>query len=392
MNDCTGFEVGWYCYGGSYTPAANDVCASVCGDGFIVGTEECDNDPNVYTDGCDSNCMEMLGWDCTGMVPGTSCLEICGDGLKVGAETCDDGDNTDGIGCTADCLDEEEGWHCDGATPDVCTTMCGDGVRNGVEVCDDGSAGIWHDYKGCLSDCTGAISGWTCADDLGTAVIMDVCYTDCGDGFRIIPGEDCEQRDYDVEGCSATCTVENGWICDGAEPNSLCTEVCGDGILVGSEECDNNDAFEDDGCYADCTLVDGWDCAITGPGVTCAGICGDDRKVEAEVCDDGDSDDTTGCKNDCSAINAGWQCTGGDSGRLSGTPALDTCTEICGDGLIVGAEQCDNNPLYNLDGCDANCMAIVGWDCTGMTPLANVLEFVGIQEEWRWRHVTMETI
>ena len=85
-------------------------------------------------------------------------------------------------------------------------------------------------------------------------------------------------------------------------------------------------------------------------------------RVSDEICDDG-SDDGEGCEIGCQAFAAGWLCSGG-------TPSgPDSCFEICGDGLIVGAEECDNNPFYSVsDGCDINCMEITGWDCTGMTP------------------------
>jgi len=45
----------------------------------------------------------------------------------------------------------------------------------------------------------------------------------------------------------------------------------------------------------------------------------------------------------------------------------DDCEEICGDGLIVGNEMCDNDEdsaKDDLDGCDSNCQTVVGWDCT----------------------------
>lgn len=52
----------------------------VCGDGLVIGSEECDND----TAGC-SDCKIVTGWDCVD----NFCSEICGDELIVGEEQCD---------------------------------------------------------------------------------------------------------------------------------------------------------------------------------------------------------------------------------------------------------------------------------------------------------------
>ena len=83
---------------------------------------------------------------------------------------------------------------CTGTMPSVCTTTCGDGVVAGTEACDDG-------------------------DTMG------------GDG------------------CSATCTVESGFMCTGTMP-SVCDEVCGDAMVVGSETCDGAVGITD--CATDC--------------------------------------------------------------------------------------------------------------------------------------------
>ncbi|MBK8156759.1 MAG: DUF4215 domain-containing protein [Streptococcus sp.] len=53
----------------------------------------------------------------------------------------------------------EAGFICKGAIPDVCTAICGDGKVVGVEVCDDANA---VDGLGCLPDCSGMVSGYSC--------------------------------------------------------------------------------------------------------------------------------------------------------------------------------------------------------------------------------------
>ncbi len=100
---CASLTVSWRALGAASLAAlcgvAAPACAEdrilpvdeVCGDGFVVGTEECDN----ASGGC-LDCRVATGWRC----PGNRCAEICGDGLVTGAETCDP---PNGITCDTHC-------------------------------------------------------------------------------------------------------------------------------------------------------------------------------------------------------------------------------------------------------------------------------------------------
>ena len=96
----------------------------------------------------------------------------------------------------------------------------------------------------------------------------------CGDG-AIEGDEECDDDGTDEgDGCSDTCTVEEGFDCDSSSP-SVCSAVCGDGIILGAEECDDDDADDDDGCSASCTLEDGFVCDDAEPTdctETCSGL------------------------------------------------------------------------------------------------------------------------
>jgi len=64
-------------------------------------------------------------------------------------------------------------------------------------------------------------------------------------------------------------------------------------------------------------IENGWTCPFTnGPGGTqisnCVPICGDGLVVAGEVCDDGNNSDGLGCLADCSGSIDGFACTGGD--------------------------------------------------------------------------------
>lgn len=78
---CTGTEVGWFCSGGG--PSVEDLCNPICGDGLILGVENCDDHSNDGL-GCAPGCQSLntLGYDCTLNHPNgtTKCTNICGDG------------------------------------------------------------------------------------------------------------------------------------------------------------------------------------------------------------------------------------------------------------------------------------------------------------------------
>ena len=91
-----------------------------CGNGFVEGSEQCD-DANIFDD---DRCLS----DCSN--------NICGDGnLNLIDETCDDGNEIDGDGCAGDCSKNE---------------ACGDGFVDAAagEECDDGNE---NPYDACNS-------------------------------------------------------------------------------------------------------------------------------------------------------------------------------------------------------------------------------------------------
>jgi len=59
-----------------------------------------------------------------------------------------------------------------------------------------------------------------------------------------------------------------------------------------------------------------------------------------EGCDDGIIDGK-GCKDDCSGPMPGYLCGGGNAN----TPM--TCQAVCGDGVILSTEACDDGNSFN---------------------------------------------
>ena len=121
------------------------MCAPICGDGLVIGSEQCDDGGTAAGDGCSPTCTVEPGFSCMG--DPSNCVEICGDALVVGGEGCDDGNVGAGDGCAAACT-VETGWTCAGE-PSLCAPICGDGLVVGTEGCDEG--GLNGSPAGCCA-------------------------------------------------------------------------------------------------------------------------------------------------------------------------------------------------------------------------------------------------
>jgi len=86
------------------------------------------------------------------------------------------------------------------------------------------------------------------------------------------------------------------------------SETCGNGVLDPEETCDPGSVGPQDGCATDCSTIAGWRCE--GEPSECEPICGDGQIVGDEECENGDPGDAT-CEN-----------TGNGSGTL-------TCSDQC---------------------------------------------------------------
>jgi cysteine-rich repeat protein len=148
-----------------------------------------------------------------------------------------------------------------------------------------------------------AETGGTGAD--GGCVVVDnyvVIPGSCGNS-RVNVGEVCDDGNTDDgDGCSSTCTVEDGFTCTTDEPN-VCTTTCGDGIIAGAEACDDTNAAGGDGCSASCAVETGYSCS--GEPSTCAPNCSNGTVDAFETCDDGNTLDGDGCSATCAAEDGG---------------------------------------------------------------------------------------
>lgn len=179
----------------------------------------------------------------------------CGNGrLDPGlGETCDDGNTRSGDGCSATCAAIEPDFACPKpGMACIYQVRCGDGVLGGIEQCDPPAVGA---------------------------------------------------------GCSATCKLEPGFVCDApsvvpdpTQPARCHRTVCGDRNKEGTEACDDGDVVDGDGCSGSCSLEP--DCSSG----TCVSACGDAVKLPPEACDDGNSKDGDGCSHACQ-LETGFSCT-----------------------------------------------------------------------------------
>jgi cysteine-rich repeat protein len=132
--------------------------------------------------------------------------------------------------------------------------------------------------------------------------------------------------------------------------------VCGNGKIDGNEACDDGNTTPGDGCSSTCQVEDGWTCDAEG----CTEICGDGlvvgKEAKAGGCDDKNTVPNDGCTN-C-MVDPSYFCMGAPS----------VCAKTCGDGIIEGSEQCDDGNAMPGDGCYA-CAVETGYSCdTTKTP------------------------
>jgi fibro-slime domain-containing protein len=217
--------------------------------------------------------------------------------------------------------------------------VCGDRVRGITEGCDDGNT---EDGDGCSATCS-IEEGFRCPE---TGACRPVT---CGDTLVEAP-ESCDDGNADGgDGCSATCAVEAGYVCP--VPGVACSAAaCGDGIVAGFEACDDGDTDAGDGCDASCQLEEGFFCPT--PDAPCeATTCGNGAREGLERCDDGNLRPFDGCSPTCTNEP---QCADG------------TCVAVCGDGVILpgGTEECDDGNLRDGDGCSSTCAVEAGFTCT----------------------------
>lgn len=326
-------------------PCVGSSNADADGDGVCDELDQCEGDDSVRDGDEDHFCADR---DCDDLNPAV---------FPGAAEICNR-------------LDDD----CDSLIDSPSFVICGDSLTCVLGECTENRA--------CFADVDG--------DGLGDArdAVVVAPTVDCADLGRVANAADCDDTptacgslcgnlaelcdgfDNDCNGTVDDQSVENDHLVCGAIDHgalrcldSSCVAFCDTGWQASAgtcadvDECSNGVVCPPDeqcenlaGSFR-CVCVEGY--SRDQDGADCSPVCGDGLKLGAEACDDGGVTAGDGCSEFCE-VEQGWACDAG------------TCDGICGDGLIRGSEQCDDAGFSRelLDGC-LDCQLEEKWSCSG---------------------------
>ena len=167
-------------------------------------------------------------------------------------------------------------------------------------------------------------------------------YYDFSCGNAVIDGlETCDDgNNTGGDGCSSTCAVEDGYICDASEP-TVCSPLCGNGVIDGIDACDDGNRTGGDGCSPTCAVESGYSCDASAHSI-CVDV--DECELGTDDCLAGDNCTNTlgsflcGCRSPEQKITAFDGVGGGYFGHS---------VSISGDTAIVG-DRVDGDNDYGL--------------------------------------------
>lgn len=254
-----------------------------CGDGFVVGTEECDYKCSEAEKklGCTDAALNAFMGCKNCKLDSSNKDKTCGNGRLDKGETCDTGhlckNSANKVYCDRFGIEYTPNAKCDEATCQLSGANCGNNKLDGEEEC-DGTAGL-KNGEYCTQNCTKSV---------------------CGDGLvDTRTGEECDlgknNKDDGSTGCTTQCKKPT---CGDGIVSSWANEVCDDGV--------------NDGAYGRCNPG----CMSWGP------RCGDGKVQDVEQCDNG---------------------TAANNGQYGGCNSDCTRAAYCGDGIMNGDEQCDGD-------------------------------------------------
>ncbi|CAD8069621.1 unnamed protein product [Paramecium sonneborni] len=220
-------------------------CVEKCGDKFVVGNEPCDDGYNFDSNDSCLNCQRVCREDCkTCSNDGTTCLEcktigfapylyhcinICGDGyLAIDPynryfEQCDDFNRTNYDGCNSNCQ-----FQCQ--PKEICTTC----INNKCQSCVS-TYYLDTSKNKCIEICyDNIIVGNEKCEDMNS-LMLDGCYN-----CQLSCQQSCQT--CTINGCTK-CKIGYKLI------NRYCRNICGDSIVVDGEDCDDGNLYPFDSCH-----------------------------------------------------------------------------------------------------------------------------------------------
>ncbi|CAD8095617.1 unnamed protein product [Paramecium sonneborni] len=408
----------------------NSKCESLCENLQIVHEIQC-VDNNLYAFNRCHQCTYDLEEGCKFQQNGIciqcqegwkqdkstdNCTPICGDLIVERHEECDISEQTqNSFGCNQcyfhcqhECIDCQfgicydciSGWKLKNQQCQF-ESECGDNQIQGIVECDDKNQIRFDGCHKCRNDCQRECSycqKGICLDCIYGWHLNDYfqCESECGDSqVALISYEECEDsNNLQLDGCYECkfeccryCTTCIYGICYDCQAtftliDQLCLPVCGDGLItIGYEECDDMNDIPYDGCYY-CNYQCRQFCKICIKGIcydqceygyytvdnVCNPICGDGITVEEEDCDDLNDDKSDGCFNcffycpDHCKICVEGKCKVCEQGYELNSNQ-NQCVAFCGDGLVSTEEECDDMNKQDGDGCSQQCTIELNYIC-----------------------------
>ncbi|MCY1001153.1 DUF4215 domain-containing protein [Myxococcus sp. MISCRS1] len=134
----------------------------------------------------------------------------------------------------------------------------------------------------------------------------------------------------------------------GAQRSELAAPVVGDGRIQPGEECDDGNTVSGDGCSATGTIEAGYLCHVPGRACSLASLCGNNEVNPGEACDDGNTtQEGNGCSTTCDLSLCG-------NGAFNNRQWPNFDQEVCDDGNRTEG-----------DGCNRMCEVEPGFACSG---------------------------
>jgi len=389
-------EQGFACVSQGVPPKS--VChATKCGDGIKEGFEQCDDGNLIPYDGCSPTCT--IEPHCAG---GT-CTAVCGDGLKFPQEQCDDGNLIAGDGCSPTCT-IEPGWTCPATNEPppaslVIPILYRDMLYAGTTVPGPGhpdfnvfgcgvTTGLVQSALGADSEPVFGPSGTSCMTSA-----VDFCWwyhqSNCNGAGSVNPFDKLVY--LDKTGKPTTMTLAQGAANVYQFASTQFYPLDSLGWNAGANPQTDNDCSGTTGHNFSFTSELHYPFTYQAAASPTFTFVGDDDVwafINGHLAVDlgGVHGAATGSTTLNAATAAGFGLVDGDmysidlfqaerhtcgsdyTLTLSGfTHTISTCSPICGDGMVVGGEVCDdgtNNGMYG--GCEPGCMARAPYCGDGM--------------------------
>jgi cysteine-rich repeat protein len=384
---CSNTEGSFTCACSKFGYAGNGVtCPPICGDGWTMIEEGCDDSNTRTLDGCSGSCNIESGavcWQlgdlrnsssaCCRTCPAGEFLTNCSKDVKVNPEpgmcipcaygTFKTGRATWETTCSAfqPCpLGEYRSLN--SATSSGICSKCAKGSYKDV-------TGDWT--TACIACPTHSTTSATGSTSLDACECIDGWVNDFVNATTLVclDVDECKGTDQtdnchkyaeckNTEGSFTCACAVIGYQADPAEADGVkCDPICGDGRVMPEEDCDLR--VKPDGCTAECKCDKGW---AKSP----ADISGSDSFCQdVNECTEGNEcSEKAICTNTQGSYTC--KCKSLFEDRSEPPGAGTVCASIeCGDGFRTSDEGCDDGNKAKGDGCNSACVVEKNFECAG---------------------------